>query len=343
MGVAKQPVVEDRQLVAAVRAGDQAAFASLAERYRAELQVHCYRMLGSLEDARDLVQEALLRAWTRRESFEGRSTFRAWLYRIATNGCLDFLERSKRRAPHRDPVTSLPIDLPWLQPYPDHLLDELASSDEGPDARIVTKETIELAYLVALQVLSPRQRAALILCDVLDWSAREVAVLLESTVPSVNGALRRARETLRTHGPARGPEGKPGAGAGAGPAAQERVLLQRYVDASERGDVDGLAALCREDVRFAMPPVPGVLAGRDVVVQGWRDGGFGSPSFGTVRCRITRVNRMPAVACYVRKSGEAQFHFMALDVLGIEGGRIVEVVAFPLQGLCRAFNLPETL
>jgi RNA polymerase sigma-70 factor (ECF subfamily) len=339
MGVAKKPNLEDSQLVAAARAGDQGAFASLAERYRSELQVHCYRMLGSLEDAQDLVQEALLRAWTRRESFEGRSTFRAWLYRIATNGCIDFLERSKRRHPHRDTVTSLPLDLPWLQPYPDHLLEELASSDEDPAARLVTKETIELAYLVALQVLSPRQRAALILCDVLDWSAREVAVLLDTTVPSVNGALRRARETLKKHRPSRGPEWKPGAD----PAQQERVLVQRYVEAGERGDVAGLAALCREDVRFAMPPGAGVWTGRDAVVQGWRDGGFGSPSFGTARCRITRANRMPAVACYVRAPGEAQFRFLALDVLAIEGGLIVEVVAFPLRGLCNAFNLPETL
>ena len=339
MGVAKQPIVEDTQLVAAARAGDQAAFAALTERYRAELQVHCYRMLGSLEDARDLVQEALLRAWTRRESFEGRSTFRGWLYRIATNACIDFLERSKRRQPQRDSVTSLPLDLPWLQPYPDHLLDEVASSDAGPDARIVTKETIELAYLVALQVLSPSQRAALILCDVLDWSAREVAVLLDTTVPAVNGALRRARETLKKYGPSRGPEWKPGTD----PAQQERVLLQRYVDASERGDVAGLAALCREDVRYAMPPDAGVWAGRDVVVQGWRDGGFGSPSFGTVRCRITRANRMPVVACYVRKPGDAQFRFLALDVLAIEDGLITAVVAFPGQGLCKAFNLPETL
>jgi len=339
MGVAKKPTLEDSQIVAAARAGDQRAFASLTERYRSELQVHCYRMLGSLEDAQDLVQEALLRAWTRRESFEGRSTFRAWLYRIATNGCIDFLERSKRRHPHRDTVTSLPLDLPWLQPYPDHLLEELASSDEDPDARIVTKETIELAYLVALQVLSPSQRAALILCDVLDWSAREVAVLLDTTVPSVNGALRRARETLKKYGPSRGPEWKPGAD----PAQQERVLLQRYVEAGERGDAAGLAALCREDVRFAMPPEAGVWAGRDVVVQGWRDGGFGSPSFGTSRCLITRANRMPAVASYVRAPGEAQFRFLALDVLAIEGGLIVEVVAFPLPGLCKAFNLPETL
>jgi len=339
MGVAKKPNLEDSQLVAAARAGDRGAFASLTEGYRSELQVHCYRMLGSLEDAQDLVQEALLRAWTRRESFEGRSTFRAWLYRIATNGCIDYLERSKRRHPPRDTTTRLPIDLPWLQPYPDHLLEELASSDEDPDARIVRKETIELAYLVALQVLSPSQRAALILCDVLDWSAREVAVLLDTTVPSVNGALRRARETLKKYGPSRGPEWKPGAD----PAQQERVLLQRYVEAGERGDVAGLAALCREDVRFAMPPEAGVWAGRDVVVQGWKDGGLGSPSFGTLRCRITRANRMPAVASYVRAPGEAQFRFLALDVLAIEGGLIVEVVAFPLRGLCKTFNLPETL
>ena len=342
MAVAKKPnvpIVEDSQVVAAARGGDQTAFAALTERYRAELQVHCYRMLGSLEDAQDLVQETLLRAWTRRESFEGRSTFRAWLYRIATNACIDFLERSKRRPPHRDNGTSLPLDLPWLQPYPDHLLEQVASSDADPAARIVTKETIELAYLVALQVLSPSQRAALILCDVLDWSAREVAVLLDATVASVNGALRRARAALKQHGPSRAPEWKPAADR----AHEERVLVQRYVEAGERGDVAGLAALCREDVRFAMPPDAGVWAGRDAVVQAWRDSGFGTPSYGTSRCRITRANRMPAVASYVRRPGETRFPFLALDVLAIEGGLIAEVVAFPLPALCRAFNLPETL
>jgi RNA polymerase sigma-70 factor, ECF subfamily len=173
---------EERAVVAAVNAGDQAAFAALAERHRRELQVHCYRMLGSLDDAEDLVQETFLRAWRKRQSFEGRSPFRAWLYRIATNACLDALDGRDRRVLPQDVVPAEPdplappppsADLPWLQPYPDRLLQGAAPGDMEPDAVVVERETIELAFLAAIQHLPPRQRVTLILRDVLGWSARE--------------------------------------------------------------------------------------------------------------------------------------------------------------------------
>src|SRR5262245_6110788 len=186
---------------------EQAAFAALTEPYRRELQVHCYRMLGSFQDAEDLVQETMLRAWRSRQQFQGRSSFRAWLYRIATNACLDALASKARRvlpyqlAPATDPrATSLftpDPEIPWLQPYPDRLLDEVAPSDTEPDALAVERETIELAFLVAIQLLPPRQRAVLILRDVLGWSARETASLLESSVASANSALQRARATMK--------------------------------------------------------------------------------------------------------------------------------------------------
>src|SRR5215218_4508344 len=181
----------------AARTGDEAAFAALVEPHRRELQVHCYRMVGSLEDSEDLVQETFLRAWRRRTTFEGRSSFRAWLYRIATNACLDALQRTPRvvAAGAIQPLA----EVPWLQPFPDHLLEELPTSDAEPEAEVVAKETIELAFIAAIQLLPPRQRAALICRDVLGWSAAESAALLDVTVPALNSALQRARATLKEH------------------------------------------------------------------------------------------------------------------------------------------------
>jgi RNA polymerase sigma-70 factor (ECF subfamily) len=291
-------------------------------------------MVGSFEDAEDLVQDALLRAWQHHARFEARSSFRTWLYRIATNACLDFLKRREHR------VIVAPADVrrsevPWLQPFPDRLLE----SDLEPDALVIRRETIELAYLRALQILSPKQRAVVILCDVLDWSAREVADLLEMTPASVGAALRRGRATLSRYRERRGSEWRPGAS----PGAQETELLRRVVDATQRGDAAGLAALLRDDVRFAMPPEPGVFIGRDVVVQAWVEGGFGTADFGDIRCVLTRANRMPAIANYVRKPGAAAYRPMALDVLTIEDGLISDVTTFPLEPYCDAFALPRAL
>jgi RNA polymerase sigma-70 factor (ECF subfamily) len=302
-------------------------------------------MVASFEDAEDLVQETLLRAWRGRESFEGRSSFRTWLYRIATNASLDFLERSRRRVAtgSLEAAAELGVVQPaphvaWLQPYPDRLLEAAAPSSAEPDAVVASRETIELAFLVAVQLLPPRQRAVLILRDVLGWSAREAAELLETTVASVNGALLRARATVRTYRAERGPESTPRE-----PDPRERELVRSYVEAGERGDPAGLAALLRRDARFSMPPEDCTYVGRDVVVGSWVSGGFGSADFGEFKCVVTRANRMPAVACYLKKPGDSVYRALAVDVLQIEHGQISAVTAFPLKPLLAGFGLPETL
>jgi RNA polymerase sigma-70 factor (ECF subfamily) len=336
---------EDSAVVDAARAGNESAFTTLAERYRPELRVHCYRMLGSLDDAEDLVQETFLRAWRKRESFEGRSTFRAWLYRIATNACLDFIERNKRQVERPEPVLASagsavpPVHIPWLQPFPDRLLEQVASHDAQPDVALIARETIELAFLVAIQLLPAKQRAALILCDVLDWSARETAELLDTSVAAVNGALQRARSTLREQRAQRLPEWAPELNA----SEEERALLQLYMAATDRNDPAAIAELLRDDVRFSMPPHPVTYAGRDTVVSSWVEGGFGSPSLGEFRCLLTRANRMPAVACYLRAPGDADFKPLALDVLQIEDGKISEITGFPLEPLIEALGLPPKI
>ncbi len=332
----------DDDLITRARAGDGDAFRELTEPYRRELHVHCYRMLGSFEDAEDLVQETMLRAWQKRETFEGRGSFKAWLYRIATNACLDFLAKHERRVTEsdaRDTQTGLPVPphVPWLQPYPDRLLEQAASPDD-PDARVIAKETIELAFLVAIQFLPAKQRAVLILRDVLDWSAKETALLLDDSVPAVNAALQRARVTLRERKPSRTSRLSH-----AEPDEQERALVEQYVAATERSDAHAIARLLKEDVTFSMPPEPFVAAGRDRVVKSWIDGGFGAPPYDDFRCLITSANRMPAVANYIRRPGEQVHRAFALDVLRIEDGLIAEVTAFGLENQLDAFALPETL
>ena len=230
-------------------AAEQTAFAERAERHRRELHVHCYRMLASFDEAEDAVQETMLRAWRSRRTFTGGTLFRAWLYRIATNVCLDTLRRSSRRV---TAMTSF-AEVPWLQPYPDELLDELAPSDDEPDAVVVERETISLTFLAALQLLPPRQRAALIARDVLGWRADETASILETSVPAANSALQRARATLQEHLPERRTEW-----ASREPSAEERDLLARFIDAHERcdargGDRDRRAGHPRDDA--AVPDV----------------------------------------------------------------------------------------
>jgi RNA polymerase sigma-70 factor, ECF subfamily len=315
--------------------GHEPAFAALFEQHRRELQVHCYRMLGSLDDAEDLVQETFLRAWRKRASFRGQSSFRAWLYRIATNACLDALEKRRRVA---SAATGSAAEVPWLQPYPDHLLEGIASSEDEPDAAAIEKETIELAYLVAIQHLPPRQRAVLILRDVLGWSARETAELLDTSVASANSALQRARSTMKTHLPARRSEWRADAEA----STAERAVLDRYVEATERSDAGAIAALMREDARFTMPPQPQLVEGRDAIVQAWLEGGFGTEGFGDMRCVVTSVNRQPAVAVYLRRPGDTRHRALAVDVLRIEEGTVVEITAFG-DGVFPSLGLPPTL
>jgi RNA polymerase sigma-70 factor, ECF subfamily len=330
---------EDTDTVAAATTGDQSAFSELTERYRPELRVHCYRMLGSLEDSEDLTQETFLRAWHKRASFQGRSTFRAWLYRIATNACLDALERRPRPGPQAQPAgQAAALEIPWLQPYPDRLLEEMATTDPEPEAAIVAKETIELAFLVAIQHLPPRQRAVLILRDVLDWSAKDAAAVLDGSVASVNSALQRARAALKKHLPERRLEWPPGSDA----SQEERVLLRRYVAAHEGGDADAFVELMREDARFSMPPESGLYVGREKIVAAWKEGGFGTDELRDFRCLFTRANMQPALACYHRRPGALEYKPLALDVLRIEDGLVAEIVAFP-GTLFRAFDLPPRL
>ncbi len=326
---------------------EESAFAALFERHRRELQVHCYRMLGSFEDAEDLVQETFLRAWRGRASFsfQGTASFRAWVYRIATNACLDALRKRPRRVlpqqlvPAGDPAAPPPppADLPWLQPYPDRLLEPIASAEDEPGAVVVVRETIELAFMAAIQHLSPRQRAVLILRDVLGWSAKETASLLEASVASVNSALQRARATLRDRLPERRTEWA----RASGPSGEERELLRRYVDAHERADADALAALLRDDALLTMPPLPTWYAGREAIVIASRQG-F-DPGFGHIRTVVAAANTQPAAAHYLRRPGESEHRPLALDVLRIEGGRVAEISTFVFPELFPAFGLPPAL
>jgi RNA polymerase sigma-70 factor (TIGR02960 family) len=321
--------VEDA-VVEAAKAGDEAAFAELVGHYRRELHVHCYRMLASFEEAEDAVQETFLRAWRRRDSFQGGPGFRAWLYRIATNACLDALRSRRRRVPELHSFA----EVPWLQPYPDRLLDELAPSDTQPDAVVVTRETIELAYLAVIQLLPPRQRAVLLLRDVLGWSAREAAATLDMTVAAANSALQRARATLRARLPAR-----PSEWSGSAPTEEERLLLEGFIDAHERADAAAAAALVREDIRVTMPPHPwcfdGLAAIRPLLEQGLTEPG-------EWRLVPTRANRQPTAATYLRAWGDTEFRAFKFDVLRIEGGRIVEITTFDAT-LFPAFGLPPAL
>ncbi|HEX2103440.1 MAG TPA: RNA polymerase subunit sigma-70 [Solirubrobacteraceae bacterium] len=321
----------EQEAVRAARAGDEAAFAALAERHRRELHVHCYRMLASFDEAEDLVQETLLRAWRSRESFEGGPAFRAWLYKIATNACLDALRRRSRRVPSLSSFA----EVPWLQPYPDRLLDEVAPSDAEPDAVVVGRETIELTFLAVIQLLPPRQRAVLILRDVLEWSAAETAELLETSVAATNSALQRARATLRDQLPERRAEG-----ARTDLSESERALLEGFIATHERGDTAAAAALLAEDVRVTMPPHPMVYEGIEALRPLWR-AAF-EEGMGDWRLVPTRANRLPAAASYLRAPGDTQYRAFKLDVIRVEGGRIAEVTTFD-AGLFPAFGLAETL
>jgi RNA polymerase sigma-70 factor (ECF subfamily) len=310
---------------------DEAAFTAAAEPHRHELRVHCYRMLGSFQEAEDLVQETFLRAWRRRDTFQGRSTFRAWLYRIATNACLDALDKRPRQ-----PAGG---EVAWLQPFPDELLDQVASGELEPDAELVAKETIELAFMVAIQHVPPRSRAVLIVRDVLGWSAKETAALLDMSVPAANSALQRARAALQEHLPERRLEWS----AGADPTSAERALVARYVEATERGDAQALAAMLTEDATFSMPPEPGLFRGRDHIVGLWVEGGFGTDRLGAFRCVPTHVNRQPAVACYVRHPGEEAFTAFALDVLRLVEGEIADITTFHAETTFAPLGLPPVL
>jgi RNA polymerase sigma-70 factor, ECF subfamily len=230
-------------------------------------------------------------------------------------------------------------EIPWLQPYPDDLLEGIPASDPEPETEVVAKETIELAFIAAIQLLPPRQRAVLIARDVLGWSAADTAALLDVSVPAANSALQRARATLKEHLPRRGIEWAPDSD----PSREERALLQRYMEATERGDAAGIIRLLREDAFYAMPPEPDFYVGPEAIVEAWVNGGFGDESWGHLRCVRTTVNTQPAVACYLKRPGDAEYRPLVLDVLRIEDGAVAEVIAFPLEPLLGALDLPRTL
>ncbi len=331
---------DEKALVVAAQAGDEPSFARLVERYRRELHVHCYRMVGSFTEAEDLVQETFLRAWRRLGAFEGRSTLRTWLYRIATNACLDLLGRRPPRVLPYDVVAATApgdvpeaVDYPALEPFPDRMLG--LEGESHPDALVVARETIELAFLAAIQHLPVRQRAVLILRDVLGWPAADAGAVLDMSEAAVKSALQRARSTLREHlPPGRDDWATPGP-----PTELERSLLERYIAAHEQDDPNALAQVLREDVRVSYPPHPLWRDSRQSFIA---SSAQDAPP-GEYRFLTTRANGQPAVAIYLREPAAAAFRPVALEVLRIEGDRIAEIVDFDLPELVPAFGLPAKL
>jgi RNA polymerase sigma-70 factor, ECF subfamily len=326
---------------------DRAAFAHLAEPYRRELKLHCYRMVGSLGEAEDLVQETFLRAWNGIEGFEGRSSLRGWLYRIATNCCLDAL--AKRRRSHRLlPQHDLPAsdqmprgqpatDLPWLEPFPDGELEGVPDEAPGPEARYELRESVRLAFVAAIQQVPPRQRAVLLLCDVMGWSAIEAANLLGGTVASVNSVLQRARATLAKRSPDAGRRPEPMAD------EQQRLLLDRYLEAWERTDLEGFVALLRSDATYSMPPWRQWYSGRDMIERFFRTVWT---AYGGFRLVPIRANRQPAFAVYAQMKDETSWRAHSIHLLELAEGAIsaITLYARPLgPELFAGFGLPTSL
>lgn len=332
-----------QELLARARDGDERAFGLLVDPYRRELQVHCYRVLGSAYDAEDAVQETLMSAWQGLGGFESRSSVRTWLYKIATHRCLNALRSARRRPRSEMPAAGLDPPEPtrlgeviWLEPYPDVLLDGLSDAAPGPEARYEAREAISLAFVTAIQLLPPRQRVVLILRDVLGYPAREVADILETSQESVTSALKRARATLRDRqpsSPSREPPPAPN-------SVAEHDLLARLTRAYETGDVDGVVALLTDDVWVTMPPEPRQYLGRDLAARfltavAFRDGR-------TYRLVATRANGQPAFGAYVRDPHSAIAHAAGLLVLTLAGDRISDLTRFDNSALPR-FGLPRTL
>lgn len=322
-------------LMARARSGDGDAFRELTEPYRRELQVHCYRMLGSLQDAEDAVQETLLAAWQGLDGFEGRASIRTWLYRIATNRCLNARRSASRRLakewdmPAVEPPEPTRFgETPWLEPYPDSMLD--GSVDVGPEARYAQTESISLAFITALQVLPPRQLAVLILRDVLGFRAAEVAEMLDTTVESVNSALKRARVSMQRP---ELPTPAPAAG-----STSEQALVAEFVRSYESGDVDGLVALLTTDIFVSMPPIPLEYQGLDAVSRLFA-GIFSSGR--RVDLVPTRANGQPAFGAYLR-AGTGIRHGSGLFVLTLTGERICAFTRFDASVL-PWFGLPLSL
>ncbi len=342
MGIASTR--SEQELLDAAGGGDEDAFRRLVEPRRAELHAHCYRMLGSVHDAEDALQNALLRAWRGLPGPEKHSSLRTWLYRIATNASLDAIARRSKRVlpvdygpptePGEDPGDPLAESV-WVEPYPDELIG-LQDSDAGPDARYEQREAVELAFIAALQHLPPRQRAVLILREVLGFSAREVAEALDSTPASVNSALQRARKAVDERLPERSQQ------ATLRSLGDERVrdLVERFIDAFEKGEVDAILAMLSEDATFAMPPYPGWCRGREAIAESWLMPGGPAPRLRYVRAR---ANGQLAVAAYQRDPGTGSHSPIALDVLTLRDAEIAAVTAFRGPEVFSRFGLPESL
>jgi RNA polymerase sigma-70 factor (ECF subfamily) len=341
----------ERELLEAAQRGDGGAFGRLAEPYRGELHAHCYRMLGSTADAEDALQDTLLRAWRGLPRFEGRSTVRSWLYKIATNVCLRAIERRPRRVlpadygpaagPHDGPGAPV-TEAVWLEPYPDEQLDPGTgpadpASPAGPEARYEQLEGVELAFIAALQHLPARQRAVLILRDVLGFSARETAAALETTSVSVDSALQRAHKSVDQ----RLPEQSQQATLRSLSDSTLKQVVQRYVSAWERNDVAAVVAMLADDAKLAMPPMPAWFSGREPVAAFLRRG----PMSGATRWRLipARANGQVAFGLYAWDDKTQAFRPRAVDVLTLHGAQIEGITAFMSPDAFGGFGLPAVL
>ena len=338
-------MLEQIQSPADLRDIDQQAFGVLAESHRRELRAHCYRMLGSVQEAEEMVQETLMRAWKRRETYEGRSTFRAWLYKIATNLCIDTLRQRPRRGLPitNEDASSLDVPIPasinepiWLEPYPDDLP---APEESNPEARYSKNESIRLAFLASLHLLPPRQRAVLILRDVLDWQANEVAEALEQSVPSVKSALHRARVTLAKHYPTLRRESI------STRVADEafRRQLDRYMQAWETADVESLLLLLRDDSTFSMPPIPSWYRGRENIGGLVRKTIFSGQASRRWRLLPTRANAQRGFGLYKLNEGTKDYDGYGIQVVTFDGDQITDITTFRNPALLAFFGLPSTL
>ncbi len=335
------PVPAPRPNLQALSANE---FGALAEPHRRELQAHGYRMLGSLQEAEDVVQETFLRAWRGREGYEGRASLRTWLYKIATNLCLDRHKQRARRArrtlpvAHRaasafeDPIPPAVRDPFWLEPCPDDLI---APEDVNPEARYTARESVTLAFMTALHVLPPRQRAVLLLRDVLDWPASDVAGLLEMSVPGVKSALHRARASLTSRYTA-----GQNAEAASPLDGARRDLLQRYVRAWETADVEGLLQLLKDEATFSMPPLPVWYQGRETVGGLVRKTVFSGEAAGRWRLRPTRANNRPAFGLYRVNDQTGQHEFYGITVVSLQDGAIADLTTFINPAYGKYFGMP---
>lgn len=330
------------ELLTRAKTGDGDAFVTLTEPYRRELHLHCYRMMGSLHDAEDTLQDTLLAAWRGLGAFDERGSIRAWLYRIATTRCLNALRSNKRRAPRAlepldfdAPEPTRMNDMHWLEPYPDTLLENTADVAAGPDARYEQTEVLSLAFVTALQRLPARQRAVLILRDVLAYQATEVAEILESSVDSVNSLLKRARAVMRSGLPAHGNgESEP-----APHSPAEKALVDKFVRALQSADIDALVTLLTDDVRLAMPPIPLEYQGRESVGRFYAALYAQGPKYDLVQ---TRANGQLAFVSYLRATAGQERRGSGMIVLALRGQKICDITRFDATVL-RWLDLPPSL